>query len=485
MRGNGLFPRTPHFIASDNRWNPANNFYSTDFITVKPMLALTFDVGAPKPKLPLKIHLNIGGVFTEANKQNTVLGAFALEYAPRDFLTIFIDISSESRWKNLSAGYDVRKDPIWATPGIRITTPSGMYISFAGDFSLSSDRVADRMNWENKGYRYSTGVMPKYGVQFSLGWNGFMMTQDDDHDGIPNSIDKCPNEPEDIDGFEDSDGCPDPDNDKDGICDPWVAEKGLLEKYASVCKGTDKCPNVPEDLDGFQDDDGCPDPDNDGDRIPDVQDQCPNAPEDYDGFQDNDGCPDYDNDKDGVPDSLDKCPNDPEDIDGFKDDDGCPDLDNDNDGIPDLKDKCPNEPETFNGYMDEDGCPDTVPKPPPVKKEPDFPRQQILQGLEFKNGKAEIIFGSYAILDKMAKSLKEFPELEIEVRGYTDGLGKNAANTQLTQMRAEAVRQYLINQGVDPQRIRAMGLGSGNPIADNRTASGRAANRRIEVIRTK
>ena len=186
-----------------------------------------------------------------------------------------------------------------------------------------------------------------------------------------------------------------------------------------------------------------------------------------------------------MPDSLDKCPNDPEDIDGFKDDDGCPDLDNDNDGIPDLKDKCPNEPETFNGYMDEDGCPDTVPKPPPVKKEPDFPRQQILQGLEFKNGKAEIIFGSYAILDKMAKSLKEFPELEIEVRGYTDGLGKNAANTQLTQMRAEAVRQYLINQGVDPQRIRAMGLGSGNPIADNRTASGRAANRRIEVIRTK
>jgi outer membrane protein OmpA-like peptidoglycan-associated protein len=485
MRGNGLFPRTPHLIAVDGGWNPANNFYSTDYITIKPLLAFTFDVGAIAPKVPLKLHINAGGVFTEAKKQNTVAGALALEYTPRDFLTLFVDVSAESRWKNLAAGYDVRKDPIWATPGLKITTPTGMYISLAGDFSLSSDRVADRMNWDKKGYLYSTGVIPKYGVEFSLGWTGFMAKLDNDNDGIPNAIDKCPDDPEDIDGFEDSDGCPDPDNDKDGICDPWVATKGLSGKYASVCKGIDKCPDVPEDFDGFQDDDGCPDPDNDNDHIPDILDQCPNAPEDYDGFEDNDGCPDYDNDKDGVPDSLDKCPNIPEDIDGFKDDDGCPDLDNDQDGIPDLKDKCPNEPETINGYMDEDGCPDTAPPPAPMKKTPDFPQQQILQGLEFKKGKAEIIFSSYMVLDRMAKTLKEFPELEIEVRGYTDRLGKGESNMLLTQMRAEAVRQYLINQGIDPQRIRAMGLGSNNPIGDNRTAEGRAANRRIEVMRTK
>ena len=485
MRGNGLFPRTPHFIALDNKENPANNFYSTDYITIKPMLALTFDVGSAAPKVPLKIHCNIGGVFTEANKQNTVVGAVAAEYAATDFMTLFIDMFGESRWKNLSAGYNVRKDPIWITPGIRITTPSGMYLSMAGDFSLSSDKISDRMDWNKKGYKYSTGVMPKYGVQFSLGWNGFMMRQDDDKDGIPNSFDKCPKEAEDIDGFEDSDGCPDPDNDKDGVCDPWVAQKGLQEKYASVCRGIDKCPDIPEDIDGFQDEDGCPDLDNDGDKIPDIQDQCPNAPEDYDGFQDNDGCPDFDNDHDGVPDSLDKCPNDPEDIDGFQDDDGCPDIDNDHDGIPDIKDKCPNEPETFNGYMDEDGCPDSVPKPVPQKKEPDFPRQQILQGLEFTKGKAEIVFGSYIVLDRIAKSLREYPELEIEIRGYTDGVGKSSTNIRLSQMRAEAVRQYLINQGIDPQRMRALGLGPSEPIADNRTAEGRAANRRIEVIRTK
>src|SRR5262249_28443501 len=70
-------------------------------------------------------------------------------------------------------------------------------------------------------------------------------------------------------------------------------------------------PNEPEDLDGFQDADGCPDPDNDQDGIPDVIDKCPNEPEDYDGFQDTDGCPDPDNDGDGVPDVIDKCPNEP------------------------------------------------------------------------------------------------------------------------------------------------------------------------------
>jgi hypothetical protein len=88
---------------------------------------------------------------------------------------------------------------------------------------------------------------------------------------------------------------------------------------------SDRCPDEPEDRDGFQDDDGCPDPDNDGDGIPDALDKCPNEPEDFDGFQDDDGCPDLDNDGDGIPDKLDKCPNTPEDIDGYQDDDGCPD----------------------------------------------------------------------------------------------------------------------------------------------------------------
>jgi outer membrane protein OmpA-like peptidoglycan-associated protein len=86
----------------------------------------------------------------------------------------------------------------------------------------------------------------------------------------------------------------------------------------------DKCPDQPEDRDGFQDADGCPDPDNDGDFIEDAQDKCPNDKEDIDGFEDDDGCPDLDNDKDGIPDDKDACPNEPEDKLPPRPDDGCP-----------------------------------------------------------------------------------------------------------------------------------------------------------------
>jgi OOP family OmpA-OmpF porin len=112
-------------------------------------------------------------------------------------------------------------------------------------------------------------------------WRGFLgfvfepAIGDRDGDGIKDDVDKCPDDPEDIDDFEDGDGCPDPDNDQDGIPDK-----------------VDQCPNDPEDKDGFEDTDGCPDPDNDKDGIPDVKDKCPNEPETFNGFEDEDGCPD-------------------------------------------------------------------------------------------------------------------------------------------------------------------------------------------------
>jgi outer membrane protein OmpA-like peptidoglycan-associated protein len=119
-----------------------------------------------------------------------------------------------------------------------------------------------------------------FGLSFSVGWPYATAAEfDPDGDGIMGAADKCPTQPEDKDGFEDDDGCPDPDNDGDGIPDV-----------------KDKCPNQPEDKDGFQDDDGCPDPDNDGDGIPDVKDRCPNEPETVNGIEDDDGCPEKDAD---------------------------------------------------------------------------------------------------------------------------------------------------------------------------------------------
>jgi len=99
--------------------------------------------------------------------------------------------------------------------------------------------------------------------------------KDWDRDGIKNSIDDCPNKVEDIDGFQDEDGCPDLDNDEDGVLDV-----------------DDECSLIPEDIDGFQDEDGCPDLDNDKDGILDIKDECPNEPEVLNGIKDNDGCPD-------------------------------------------------------------------------------------------------------------------------------------------------------------------------------------------------
>nr|MBN1165362.1 OmpA family protein [Candidatus Krumholzibacteriota bacterium] len=157
----------------------------------------------------------------------------------------------------------------------------------------------------------------------------------------------------------------------------------------------------------------------------------------------------------------------------FQDEDGCPDLDNDLDGILDADDQCPNEPETFNGYMDEDGCPDERP----------LEEKFILRGVTFESGSASLTPDSYAILDRVVKSLMAYPEVRIEIRGYTDSVGSWESNLRLSQRRADAVKQYLINSGIMADRILSRGYGEADPIAPNTTAAGRAENRRIEFHR--
>lgn len=168
--------------------------------------------------------------------------------------------------------------------------------------------------------------------------------RDEDGDTIMEPADLCPSSAEDVDGFEDADGCPDVDNDGDVIAD-----------------AADKCPDQAEDTDSFEDLDGCPEQDNDKDGIIDDQDRCPLEPEAVNGFEDEDGCADVkDTDRDGLADDKDKCPTEAEDTDGFDDTDGCPDLDNDGDTIPDDRDECGDKPEDMNGVSDEDGCPEEV-----------------------------------------------------------------------------------------------------------------------------
>jgi outer membrane protein OmpA-like peptidoglycan-associated protein len=219
--------------------------------------------------------------------------------------------------------------------------------------------------------------------------------------------------------------------------------------------------------------------------------------EDKDGFEDDDGCPDNDNDQDGIADAIDKCPNDAEDKDNFEDDDGCPDPDNDKDGICDDNptiqkhleayknickglDKCPNEPETVNGYEDEDGCPDKVLLVKVTKE-----KIELSQKVFFEYNKSRILPQSFQLLKDVATVLKDRPTMEVRIEGHTDSTGSAARNRKLSQERASSVRAFLIKEGVDPGRMISKGYGPDQPIANNRLATGREKNRRVEFFITK
>ncbi|MGE0869324.1 MAG: OmpA family protein [Kofleriaceae bacterium] len=236
----------------------------------------------------------------------------------------------------------------------------------------------------------------------------------------------------------------------------------------------DQCPRVPEDIDNFQDDDGCPEEDNDGDGITDKADGCPTEPEDRDSFEDGDGCPDPDNDKDGIADPADNCPLEPEDADSFEDDDGCPDPDNDKDSFLDKDDACPIEP-----GVAPDGCPKKY-KLVVVTQT----KIELKQTVYFDTNRATIKKVSFALLNDAAQAMKDNPTIQVEIQGHTDSQANDNFNMKLSQRRAEAVRAYLMKRGVSGDRMVAKGYGEDVPLADNRTAAGRALNRRVEFVIT-
>ncbi len=236
----------------------------------------------------------------------------------------------------------------------------------------------------------------------------------------------------------------------------------------------DKCPDEAEDVDKFEDADGCPDPDNDADGITDRADKCPDDAEDMDKFEDIDGCPENDNDADGFADKVDQCPNEAEDKDGFEDDDGCPDVDNDNDTFLDKDDKCPLE---FGVVPD--GCPKKYTNVVVTKT-----KIEIKQTVYFEFSKATIKPVSFSLLDEVAQALKDNPTIKVEIQGHTDSVGNDKTNLKLSQKRAESVKAYIAKQGVEAGRMVPKGYGENVPIADNRTGDGRSQNRRVEFVIT-
>ncbi len=239
------------------------------------------------------------------------------------------------------------------------------------------------------------------------------------------------------------------DTDGDGLPDPGQGQPH-----------EDKCPNTP----GPEDNDGCPYGDRDGDGFLDNVDQCP----DEAGVEP-DGCPPPDTDGDGLIDPEDDCPNEP----GPVSNKGCPIPDTDGDGILDPDDKCIQEPETKNGYQDTDGCPDEVPKT--LKK-----FTGVIKGIYFDVNKDTIKKKSLPILRSAVKVLKDFPDTRVEISGHTDSDGSREYNIDLSKRRAESVKKFLSDNGINGSRIETIGYGPDKPIADNKSRKGKAKNRRIE-----
>jgi len=322
-------------------------------------------------------------------------------------------------------------------------------------------------NWLN----FRTGVNLNFGRNY-----------DRDGDGIPNKKDKCKK----VYGLKAFKGCPDTDGDgiEDALDDCPTVKGTILAKGCpdrdndGINDSLDACPNDS----GLVSLKGCPDADNDG--IADKDDKCPNIP----GIKEFNGCPDTDGD--GVEDAIDECPNEK----GKPEFNGCPDFDNDS--VEDRFDSCRFVAglAIFNGCPDSDGdsIPDHLDDCPKVagpKENKGCPVIEVavkklfekaLQGIQFETGKAVIKSTSFGIMDEIVKVMVENPDYRIFITGHTDNVGDSTKNMDLSKERATAVKNYLLEKGVDFKRISSEGFGDTKPVADNATKEGRAKNRRVE-----
>ena len=268
-------------------------------------------------------------------------------------------------------------------------------------------------------FQHSAGIVIKFG------------SKDTDKDGIPDNKDACP----EVAGLKEFNGCPDTDGD------------GIPDK-------DDACPQVK----GLKEFNGCPD--TDGDGIADKDDACPEVA----GPKEFNGCPDTDGD--GIADKDDKCP----DVAGPAENGGCPWPDTDGDGVLDKDDLCPE----VAGPASNKGCPE-----PDEKEQKQL--NQYAKTILFDTGKATIKFQSAEVLNQIINVLKKYPNSRFRIEGHTDSTGKKAKNMILSQNRADAVKVYLIQGGIDAGRLESQGFGPEKPIASNKNKKGRELNRRVEI----
>ncbi len=374
--------------------------------------------------------------------------------------------------------------------GFHFRVGSNSFINLQGEYRHSMTK--DRTNLQlGAGYIYRLGKGAK----------------DTDGDGIPDTLDECP----DVPGPKSTQGCPDRDGDgiadKDDLCPDQAgpaATGGCPDTDGDgVPDNKDECPTIPGTLRGCPDTDGdgiadkddqCPDepgpvatrgcPDRDGDGIADRFDDCPDEP----GPAANNGCPIADRDGDGVPDIMDRCPDEA----GSAATLGCPDRDGD--GVADIDDRCPDKPGTFNGCPDTDGdgipddqdlCPEEAGPAsnkgcPELKEEVKQVLEFAMRAVQFETGRATLKPESYPVLDQIVQILRQYPAYSLRISGHTDNVGKDAANQILSEQRAKTCYEYLVSSGINAERMSFAGYGRMRPIASNNSTEGRRLNRRVE-----
>jgi outer membrane protein OmpA-like peptidoglycan-associated protein len=225
-----------------------------------------------------------------------------------------------------------------------------------------------------------------------------------------------------------------------------------------IIDDNDKCPTTP----GVAKYDGCPVPDTDKDGINDEKDKCPTVP----GLAKYQGCPVPDTDKDGINDEEDKCPNQA----GVARYGGCPVPDRDKDGINDEEDKCPDVP----GVASQQGCPE-------ISAEVTKTVAYAAKNVYFATASTKLLKQSYKPLDELVKVLKDNTSLKLKIDGHTDNVGNDDFNMKLSDGRAASVKAYLVSKGISVDRLESEGFGETMPVADNKTAAGKAKNRRVEM----
>jgi OmpA-OmpF porin, OOP family len=218
----------------------------------------------------------------------------------------------------------------------------------------------------------------------------------------------------------------------------------------------DKCPTVA----GLASLSGCPDADSDG--IADNDDKCPMVA----GLAKYQGCPIPDTDGDGINDEEDKCPN----VKGFARYQGCPIPDTDEDTVNDEEDKCPK----VKGTVANQGCPE-------ISKAVIDKINYAAKNVFFATGSYKLLPKSFKGLNDVVTLLKADESLMIDVKGHTDSQGKADKNQILSENRAAAVKTYLVSKGISADRLNSAGFGAEIPVADNKSAAGRAKNRRTEL----